>query len=172
LLDFDGKVLLDKMQDVQIPAQSSAVYVSVNEKDTLGSASPDRSFMVFDLMAGGKTVSRNEVFFDRMRNLQLPLKPAIQSTVTAAGSDYLLTLRSPVLARNVYLSFGDIDATPSDNYFDLLPGEEMTIRLKSSATLAQLQQVIKVTSLTDAFFDERPSYQEHASVDIQTPAQH
>jgi beta-mannosidase len=172
LLDFDGKVLLDKMQDVQIPAQSSAVYVSANEKDTLGSASPDRSFMVFDLMAGGKTVSRNEVFFDRMRNLQLPLKPAIQSTVTAAGSDYLLTLRSPVLARNVYLSFGDIDATPSDNYFDLLPGEEMTIRLKSSATLAQLQQVIKVTSLTDAFFDERPSYQEHASVDIQTPAQH
>ncbi len=165
LLDYDGKTLLDKTQDVQIPAQSSAVYLTANEKATLGSASPDGSFMVFNLMVDGKTVSRNELFFDRMRNLQLPLKPAIQSSIVTVGGEYILTLRSPVLARNVYLSFGDIDVTTSDNYFDLLPGEEVIVRLKSPATLPQLQQALKVTSLTDAFFDERPSYRDHASVE-------
>ncbi len=174
LLAFDGKALLDKTQDVQIPAQSSSVYVTLNEKDTLGSASPEGTFMVFDLVVGGQTVSRNELFFDRMRNLQLPLKPAIQSSIAGTGSDYTLTLRSPALARTVYLSFGDFDATLSDNYFDLLPGAEMTIRLNSSATLAQLQQSLKVTSLTDAFFEERPTYREHASVGtgVQTSIQH
>ncbi len=43
LLDFSGKVLIEKTQDVQIPAQSSAVYLSMNEKEILGSANPDGS---------------------------------------------------------------------------------------------------------------------------------
>jgi len=64
----------------------------------------------------------------------------------------------------VYLSFGDLEVTPSDNYFDLLPGEQVVVQLKSPATLQQLQQTLKVISLTDAFFDERPSYREHAVI--------
>ena len=164
LLDFDGRTLLDKTQDVQIPGQSSAVYVSLNEKQVLASADPDRTFMVFDLKVGGQIVSRNEVFFDRMRNLQLPLKPAIQSSITSGGSTYTITLRSPVLARNVYLSFGDLDVKLSDNYFDLLPSEEMTIQLTSSSPLDQLKAELKIVSLTDAFFDQRPTYRKHTSI--------
>jgi len=41
--------------------------------------------------------------------------------------------------------------TPSDNYFDLLPGESREISLKSTATLQELQASIKVMSLADAF---------------------
>ncbi|HUI84947.1 MAG TPA: glycoside hydrolase family 2 protein [Candidatus Binatia bacterium] len=161
LLDFTGKTLLDKTQEVQIPAQSSAVYLSTDEKQVLGPASPEQAFLVFELKVAGETVSRNEVFFDRMRNLELPLKPAIQSDFAGSGGDYTMRLRSPVLARNAYLAFGDLDVTLSDNYFDLLPGEEMTVRVKSSATLEQLQRALRITSLTDAFFDERPTYREH-----------
>ncbi len=164
LLDFSGKVLIEKTQDVQIPAQSSAVYLSMNEKEILGSANPEAAFLVFDLNVDGKRVSRNEVFFDHMRNLDLPLKPVIQSSIQPTKDGYALTLQSPVLARNVYLSFGDLEVTPSDNYFDLLPGEQVVVQLKSPATLQQLQQTLKVISLTDAFFDERPSYREHAVI--------
>jgi beta-mannosidase len=164
LLDFSGKILVDKTQDVQIPAQSSAVYLSVNQKEILGSTSPGAAFLVFDLNVEGKRVSRNEVFFDHMRNLDLPLKPAIQSSIQPSKDGYAVTLQSPVLARNVYLSFGDLDTTASDNYLDLLPGEEITVELKSPATLTQLQQALKAVSLTDAFFDERPSYRKHAVI--------
>ncbi len=164
LMDFSGKILLDKMQDVQIPAQSSAVYLSVNEKEVLGSYSSDATFLVLDLNVNGERVSGNEVFFDHMRNLDLPLQPAIQSSITKSGDGYALTLQSQVLARNVYFSFGDLEVTSSDNYFDLLPGEQTSVQLKSPATLQQLQQAIKVVSLTNAFFDERPSYREHAVI--------
>ncbi len=164
LLDFDGKTLMDKTQDVQIPAQSSAVYMSLNEKEVLGSADPGHTFMVFDLSVGGQIVSHNEVFFDRMRNLELPLKPAIQSTIVSNGSTYTITLRSPVVARNVYLSFGDLDVRLSDNYFDLLPSEDIAIQANSSATLDQLKAALKIVSLTDAFFDQRPTYREHLSI--------
>ena len=161
LLDFSGKILLDKTQDVQIPAQSSAVYASLQQNELPGAADQDRTFLVFDLKVEGQTVSRNEVFFDTMRNLALPQKPAIQSNISGLGKEFTVALRSPVLARNVYLSFGDLEVTTSDNYFDLLPGEEAAIRLTTSATLEQLRQALKLTSLTDAFFEERPSYRQH-----------
>jgi beta-mannosidase len=131
----------------------------------MGFAGPDRTFLVFDLSVDGQPVSRNQVFFDHVRNLELPLKPAIQSDISRSDQDYLLTLRSPVLARAVYLSFGDLDVTISDNYFDLLPGEAMVVKLKTSAELARLQRALNITSLTDAFFDERPAYRERVRVD-------
>jgi len=176
LLTFDGKSLLDTTQPVQVPAQSSQIYTSVSgatiaswEKALASFAGPDRTFLVFELMVNGQTVSRNKVFFDRMRNLKLPLKPAIESHITGTAPNYTLTLRSPVLARDVYVSFGDLDAKPADNYVDLLPNEETAIRLTSSATLDQLQDAMKLMSLTDAFFDERPTYREHAAYGAATP---
>jgi beta-mannosidase len=161
LLDFNGKVLQERTEDVQVPAQSSAVYVSLNQNELLSGADPARVVLAVELKVAGETVSRNELYFDRMRNLSLPLKPAIEVKVNRSGSDYTIMLRSPVLARNVYLSFGDLDVILGDNYFDVLPGEERTVHLTTSATLEQLQRAVKVTSLTDAFFEERPSYRQH-----------
>ncbi|MGC1601105.1 MAG: hypothetical protein WA757_12680, partial [Candidatus Acidiferrales bacterium] len=59
LLDFSGKVLSDKTQDVQVPAQSSAVYFTLDDKDLLANADPKKCFLVFDLAVGGAEVSRN-----------------------------------------------------------------------------------------------------------------
>jgi len=60
------------------------------------------------------------------------------------------------LARNVYLSLGDLDVQVSDNYFDLFPGEPVTITLKTSNTLDQLQSALKTISLTEAFQPPQP----------------
>jgi beta-mannosidase len=62
-----------------------------------------------------------------------------------------VTLSSAGLARSVYVSFGELDAQFSDNYFDLLPGEKQTIHVTSKATLADLKSQMKVISLVDAF---------------------
>jgi beta-mannosidase len=62
-----------------------------------------------------------------------------------------VTLQSPKLARSVFVSFGDLDVQTSDNYFDLLPGEPITVRLTSKATAEPIKGALKVTSLTEAF---------------------
>ncbi len=162
LMDFSGKVLQEQTKDVQLPPQSSAVYLSLVEKDLLKDADLRQVFLTTDLLVDGKPVSRNTIFFDTMRNLQLPLHPAIESSVARAGDGYAVTLRSPVLARNVYVSFGDLDVGSSDNYLDLLPGETVTLKLTTSAMLQQLQSALKVISLVDAFGTERPDYRAHA----------
>jgi beta-mannosidase len=151
LLDFSGKALLDQSKDIQIPAQSSAIYLTFDKAALVTKADPRRSFLVFDLEVAGKRVSRNLIFFDVTHNLELPAMPQIQTTLSKTGGDYTITLQSSQLARGVYISFGDLDVDTSDNYFDLLPGESATVTLKSAATLDQLKSALKVTSLTEAY---------------------
>jgi beta-mannosidase len=98
-------------------------------------------------------VSRNLIFFDTMHNLDLPAPAPIETSLANTNGTFVLTLRSPVLARSVYLSFGDLDVESEDNYFDLLPGESVTVKLKAPASvpLDQLKSSLQVASLTDAF---------------------
>ena len=151
LLDFSGTVLLDHKKDIQIPAQSNAIYFTLDQVALAAKADLRKSFLVFDLEVAGKRVSRNQVFFDVTHNLELPAKPKIETTLSKTGEDYTITLQSSELARSVYLSFGDLNVQASDNYFDLLPAEPATIRLKSSATMDELKAALTVTSLMDAF---------------------
>jgi beta-mannosidase len=161
LMDFSGNVLWEKTQDVQVPAASSAIYSTLDEKELFAdSARADRrkNFLVFDLEVAGKRVSRNSVFFDVTHNLDLPVSPKIESHLTKTGDGYLLTLQSRELARDVQISFGDLEAQVADNYLDLLPGEEVTIAVKSGASAEQLQGALKVISLTDAFASQGTRY--------------
>ena len=107
---------------------------------------------------GGKKVSSNEVFFDVTHNVELPANPKIESSVTKTADGYAVTLQSAVLARGVYVSFGDLDVAVSDNYFDLLPKEPVTVNVKTTAGLDELQRAVKVISLTDAYASQGTKY--------------
>lgn len=151
MFDFHGKLLLEGTRQVQIPAQSSASYLLLDQSDLAQKGDPRETFLVFDLQVGGQRVSRNLIFQEATHNLKLPVSPKIEATVSGSGPNYQVTLRSTELARNVYVSVGDLDARFSDNYFDLLPGEPVTISINSAASLDQIKQSLKVTSLMDAF---------------------
>jgi len=154
LLDFSGRMLDALTKDVQIPPQSSAIYFSIDKSALAAKGDPRKSFLAFDLQVGGKQVSHNLLFLDVTHNLDLPVAPKIERSLTKVEGGYNLILRSALLARNVYVSPGDLDAQVSDNYFDLLPGEPITIMLKTSSPLEPLENALKITSLTEAFQPE------------------
>jgi beta-mannosidase len=147
LLDFQGKVLSTSTTDVDLPAQSSTLLATKTDAEQLANADPAQTFAVYELLAGGRVVSRNEVFFREMRDSNLP-SAKVEARWSGANE---LTLMSPVLARHLALSFGDLDVHASDNYFDLLPGESVTVRLDTKAGADQLQKAMKITTLVDAF---------------------
>jgi beta-mannosidase len=62
-----------------------------------------------------------------------------------------------VLARSVYVTFGDTKVEVSDNYFNLLPGVPQTIVLKSDASLDEVTKDLHVVSLADAFAPSGPT---------------
>ncbi|HET9742203.1 MAG TPA: glycoside hydrolase family 2 protein [Terriglobales bacterium] len=150
LLDLSGKVLEDKSADVQVKPLASEVYMSLPVTQLLAERPRNSVFIDAQLSVGGKQVSQNLYFFSKMKDVELP-QPQIQAAIEPAGLGYRVVLRSPQIARDVYLSFGDLDTKLSDNYVDLVPGEQVEIQVQSKASLDQLRQAMKVMSLYDAF---------------------
>jgi beta-mannosidase len=118
-----------------------------------GSLDLSSAFVVADLSTDGRLASRSIIYLEPTKLVQL-LPAAIHSELTQDGSGYRLKLTSPVLARDVYVTFGDEDVKVSDNYIDLLPGEPQTLSITGSASLSTLKQQMKVISLVDAFSPE------------------
>jgi beta-mannosidase len=151
ILKFDGTVLSSQAQNITIPPLSSKTYLEVpTQPYTAAAANPTETVAAMDLTAGGKQVSSNLMYFVPISAVRLP-EAHIESRWTPANGAYELHLSSKVLARSVYVSFGDTDAQLSDNYFDLLPGEPVTVTVASKSSLSQLEKSLKVMSLVDAF---------------------
>ena len=152
IMDFAGKVVKETNQNVEIDPLASKIYQQVPLVELSGGNATGWSglFGVADLTVGGQEVSRNLVYFVPSKQIQLP-HVSVAAEISQAGDGYAVTLSSAELARSVYVSFGDLDAEFSDNYFDLLPETKQTIHVTSKATLADLKSHMKVLSLADAF---------------------
>jgi beta-mannosidase len=152
LMDFEGKVLLEDTHVVDVSPLSSKVYLDwpLKKITDAGAADTSRVFVVSDLSSDGAEVSRNLIYLAPTK--QVHLKPAtLRVETTGTNGKYKIRLTSPVLARDVYLSFGDLDAKLSDNYVDILPGESIEITATTSASLDTFKAQLRVISLTDAF---------------------
>ena len=148
VMDFSGFVLDQHEAAVTLPALSSSKVATYADAELLKGADPRTSFAVFDLLDGETVISQNLVFFDEAKNLQLPA-PNIQSKLATAADGYTLTLTASKLARDVWVSFGDQDAALSDNAFDLLPGQSLTLTVHSKLSLDALQHALHVQDLAD-----------------------
>ncbi|OOG56386.1 glycoside hydrolase family 2 protein [Rhodanobacter sp. C03] len=148
VMDFGGKVLSEHEQAVTLPALASTKVASYTDAQLLQGADPHTSLAVFELVDGDTVVSRNRVFFDEAKNLQLPA-PKIRTQLQVAPQGHMLTLTAGKLARDVWVSFGDLDAEVSDNAFDILPGQSVTLVVRSKATLDKLQHALQVQNLAD-----------------------
>jgi beta-mannosidase len=178
ILGFDGAVLSDKSQTIQVAPLASKVYLTIPMLDitNLPNADLGKIFAVSDLQVDNKVISSNTLFFVPKKDMQLPqakitseltagapsnvgapsYRPPerddrVGSNTAATESNYTLRLSSPVLAESVYVSFGNLDAKPVDNYFDLLPGQPVDLTISSAASLDDLKANMRVISLTDAF---------------------
>jgi len=155
LMDFDGKVLLEEKRPVDVAPLTSKVYMEwpLEQIKNAGAMDTSRVIAVADVSAEDKIVSRNLAYLVPVKEIHL--KPAQLSVeTTGENGNYRIRITSPVLARSVYLSFGALDATVSDNYFNLLPGEAVEVTATSKASLNELKANLKVISLADAFTAE------------------
>jgi beta-mannosidase len=152
LMDFDGKVIWEYTSPVDIPANSSKNYFDTDKHEFRNKYHKQLSNLVFtaELLENGKVLSKNSFFFEPFKKLKIE-QPTVKHSITKTESGFNITLQTDKLAKNIYLQIGDEKGFFSDNYFDLLPGKEGTINLKTKITEDKLKEVFTIRTLDDAF---------------------
>jgi beta-mannosidase len=136
-MDFRGAVLKTIQQPLTLRANSSAIAFTAPIADLLGSSAPEGVLMQASLTAGSDVLAEDVLYFRPVKDLALT-QASVSTTVKSLGDAFAIGLSSPVLVKNLYLSFENVDGVFSDNYFDLLPGRPTVIHFKpAGATSAK-----------------------------------
>jgi beta-mannosidase len=154
VMTMDGKVMMEHKKQVTLSPLSSEVYDQFPFASLLKIQQDLRRLVVLtDFTVNGTIVSQNLNYLAPTKQVHL-LPAKIDFALTQNGKAYNLKLSSDVVARDVYLTFGDLDVQVSDNFIDLIPGEPVNLTVKSSASFKDLKKSLAVTSLVDAFAPE------------------
>jgi beta-mannosidase len=141
-LTMDGRELALRHAAVTLAPLAAAEAARIDDAALFGDAPAAASYAVAELLIGGKVASRAIVERALPKDMAYP-DPGL--TATWQGRSVTVTARH--LARAVMLDFGTVAAQPSDNGFDLLPGESATISVASGASGATLAKVLTLRSL-------------------------
>jgi beta-mannosidase len=156
LIDFAGNGLTRFDQGITLAANASRAYMTFAERDILKGADPTKVVLVTEIEvpgAPGPSTSRNLLYFKKTKDLQLP-KPEIKVAVAPGANGALaVSVSAKQLARNVFLASGAVDGFFEDNYFDVLPGETVTVafRPRAPTTPAALQAALTTTTIAETY---------------------
>jgi beta-mannosidase len=152
LLDLDGRVISDITNPVEVSPLTSKTYQTLPLAAMLEGHDPARLFLYCELLAGGNVVTSNTLFFRPFKDLPLPAPNVSTQLFTTRGVTFV-TLSTDRLARAVYLSTPGLNGSFNDNFFDLLPGQKVTVRFDGARpfTPDELRRRLRVRTLSDAF---------------------
>jgi beta-mannosidase len=150
VLDFDGKEIWKDVKDVTVPANSSNTYFGTKTADFLKNIQANKQLLVVELIENDAVISTNTLYFKAIKDVLLP-KPEVKFEINGADGGYEITLSTDKLAKNLYMTIGDEEGFFSDNYFDLLPGQTVKVKLETNLDKEKLQEVFAIRTLDDAF---------------------
>ena len=149
VMDMEGNIIYSKAETTKTPVNSSKLIFKSDIKKISGNASFNDIIIYTEFQTSNKTYT-NIAYTAEQKFMNY--RPAnIKWKIKKINDGYELLLTSEVFARGVFLSLPGIDSFFEDNYFDLLPHSPKVIKLRSSKTLNEIDQQIKVTSLVDSY---------------------
>ncbi|MDW7690846.1 glycoside hydrolase family 2 protein [Flammeovirgaceae bacterium SG7u.111] len=151
LMDFEGNKLEEVGKAITVKENTSEVYIELMQNKLLKGKNKKTVFVVGELVQGDKVLNQNIHFFAPPKDLALP-NPDLSYEVKEAVDQFEVTVKTKKLAKDVYL-YTSSTANFSDNYFDLLPGSEVTLSIPKSAAsdLAAFKEDLKVMTLVDSY---------------------
>jgi beta-mannosidase len=136
VIEFNGKLISEKTMPLQLKANTGAVYFTNEVEKFLAGTTADSALLSVLVTQGAKQLSENILYFLPIKDVKLP-KVTIKKTLTTDKDHLVLKLKSDRLVKNLYLSVDEGDGFFSDNYFDVLPGEEVVIRFKPHTAMSK-----------------------------------
>lgn len=149
LMNFAGRIVFSKKLDVNIAAQSNAVFYSISTNELLKGKNKNELVLSTVLSYRGRTVSENLLYFNHVKNLLLE-QPIVKTEITKCKNGFEIELSANTLAKSVYLSLPNGEDNFSDNFFDLLPHKKVKIKLNSILSINELKSKLIIRSMIDS----------------------
>ena len=150
VIDLEGKEISKEIREVTVPANSSNTFYGVKAFDFMKNVQAAKQFMVVELIENGAVVSTNTLFFKPIKEIALP-KPTVKYDMAAVDGGFEINLTTDKLAKNLFMTIGDEEGFFSDNYFDLVPGQAVKVKLETKLTKEKLQEIFALQTLDGAF---------------------
>lgn len=160
MTDFNGKEHFKKNLNVMVKANTSKPYYEIHIDSLLGAKRKPKWMLEskhvvrVKLMENTNTLTENLFYFTEPKDLLLSKPQITLKELRRENDEYILELSTNKLAKNVFLTLDETDVFFSNNYFDLLPGDNYIIRCKSNKTITDLDKKIQVRSLVDTYYSE------------------
>jgi beta-mannosidase len=110
----------------------------------------NNQLLVVELIENNMIVSSNSLYFRPIKEVSLP-KPEVKFEINVTDGGFEISLTTNKLAKNLYMTIGDENGFFSDNYFDLMPGQTVKVKLETQMAKEKLQEVFKIRTLESAF---------------------
>ncbi len=146
LLDFDGQVLINSDELIEVPGNDSKVVFEVPEKNFLAMGDPQKILLAATLEENEKETDRALYYFAKAKDLLLP-DPGLIWNISKNTSGLKITIQSKKLAKNIFLINEAVDEKFPNNYFDMLPGETVEINIKTDLTPEEFEKSFMMMNL-------------------------
>lgn len=142
VIDFGGKEYYNKSQDISIPTNTASILLKA--KDSEFDVAPNgQSILKMEIEKDGEVIANNTLFYSKMKDVELP-KPQIAFEVKEQGDDFLISIKSDKLVKNLWLNIDGVEGFFSDNYMNVLPGETIEILFtpKQNISIEELESYL------------------------------
>lgn len=154
IFDFENGALEKYKTDIEMNAVENCLAFELDVHELKRVYKTNRTGICARLYQDGKLINQKVVLLDKEKNLYLP-KAKLKTKITIEDNQLRLTIKTNYFARLVRVESSKSIMPFSDNYFDILPGEEKEITIPADAamSLRALAESIKVSSLCNVKFD-------------------
>ncbi len=147
LEDFAGTKLWSKNIPVNIPKNSSKIYYEVKVSGLTKEMNRQNIVLSAKVILKELTLADKNFYFALPKDLELP-SSLITKSIKRSPTGYQIIIATDKLAKNVFLSIDD-EGFFSDNYFDILPGENKIIEFKTNKTIENFESRLKIMTLKE-----------------------
>ncbi len=147
LTDFNGKILKSISLPITIKASASEIVNTLPIDQLTGEYHRNQMLLKATIYNGKVLETQNIYYFESPKDLKLE-QPNIQPEIIQSKAEEItIKLASSKLVKDLMLYIPDQFTHFSDNYFDLLPGEIVSITLRTSMTASQVKDQLKLRHL-------------------------
>ncbi len=147
LMKFDGEVLKSYEKRVRIPENTSIVLFEEPVKEYLGDIDAADVYVRAVFTDDDKQTYDNNYVLLKQKDMYYPVATLTHKVVEVAPSVMDVTITADQFARAVFLQVDDVRSVLSDNYFDLLPEESITIRVQTVLGKKKFEDTLKIQQL-------------------------